>query len=377
MPLTENGFERLTYEDILTKQIERAKLLFGEEIDTSDQSIFGKILRLYCLDASENQELAESVYLSAFPNTARGTSLDRVCSLIGISRNSESYAQHEIIIKGTAGTVIEMGFFVSAGDIVFHTVEDYTIGSDGTVTAVVECNEAGTIGNVPDGTISSIVNPIPNVTGIEHTQIIRNGKGIETDYQLRNRFSESLSAYGSGTMDAIQSAVLRVDGVEMVLLQEFDGGFNCYVLCNRPSVIGQAIAEAIFSKKPIGVRSAGKKVYAVKDISGRKHDIGFSLVQEKNIYVRCTVKLEDGVSESLTIQAIKENIVNKLSTYKIWQKVTATSLYSEVFVDGVSDVTNLEIKMYSDDHWTNVVYSSPEFVLRTLDDQIEVTISSE
>ena len=36
MALTELGYERPTYDDLLEAQIERAKLLFGEDIDTNE-----------------------------------------------------------------------------------------------------------------------------------------------------------------------------------------------------------------------------------------------------------------------------------------------------------------------------------------------------
>lgn len=39
MPLTEKGFQRKTYDDILTEQTERARLLFGEDIDTNEYLI--------------------------------------------------------------------------------------------------------------------------------------------------------------------------------------------------------------------------------------------------------------------------------------------------------------------------------------------------
>lgn len=388
MPLTEKGFERLTYDDILTVQIERAKLLFGEDIDTSDQSIFGKILRLYCLDAAENQELAEDVYLSAFPKTARGVNLDRVCSLVGISRNSATHAQHKVTITGTAGTTVEMGFFVAAGDVVFHTVDSYIIGDTGTVDAIVECNEAGTIGNVGDKAITEIVNPVPNVSKITQSKIQSIGREAETDYELRNKFSKSLSTSGSGTFNSIESAILRVDGVEMVTVVENTGvssdsgapsiphSFQCYVLANDKNSTKQAIAEAIFSKKPIGIHSVGAYACTVYDISGNPHTVKFSYTQTVIISVKCTIVTNSSYSNS-SLQEIKNNIINKLSTYRNSQSVTATSLYGAVYVNGVEDVTSLEIKKSTDTEYGQKVSIDISEVARATNSSIEVIIASE
>lgn len=53
MVLTDKGFQRPTYDDLLTRQENRAKTLFGEDIDTSSQSILGKYIRLNVEDLAE------------------------------------------------------------------------------------------------------------------------------------------------------------------------------------------------------------------------------------------------------------------------------------------------------------------------------------
>lgn len=379
MPLTDYGFQRQTYEDILDIQIERAKQLFGETIDTSSQSIFGKILRLYCLDAAKNQELAESVYLSAFPNTASGVSLDRLCPFAGITRNPATYAQHSVKITGTSGAVVEMGFLVSAGDVVFHTIDDYTIGTNGTALATVECNDSGTVGNVGLGDITDIVNPSADVTSITHTAVVKLAIDTETDYALRQRFSQTVLGQGSGTIDSIKSAILRVSGVESVLIDEnstsgTSGGlpahsFQCYVLA--PTSAKQAIAEAIFSKKPIGVTSFGRELVELQDESGVTHGVYFTFATEVTIYVKCTIKTNDAYSGE-SLQEIKDNIVKKLATYTNGQSVTATSLYGSIYVDGVEDVTSLTISSNGTSYSTNTISLAKSEVARTSAANIEV-----
>lgn len=382
MPLTVNGFERLTYDEILENQIVRAKELFGDDIDTSESSTFGKMLRLFCLDAADNQELSELVYLSAFPATSSGVSLDRLVAVVGLTRNPATYSEQEVEISGTADTVIPMGFLVSAGDIVFHTLETYTIGSGGTVTATVECNDAGTGGNVAVGTIDTIVNPMQGVDSVAHTGTIELAVDVETDYSLRNRFSQALTVVGSGTLDAIGGAILRVPTVESVYIEENStdntvGGlpphsFQCYVLA--PVTAKQAIAKAIFDKKPVGVQTVGSVTETVTDSGGGSHTIKFTWTTEVPIYVKCTITTTADFSAA-NLQEIKDNIVEKLASYTNDQDVTATSLYAAIYVDGVTDVTALTI---SDDDITyvsdkiDINYSE---VARTIAANIEVTVS--
>lgn len=381
MPLTEKGFERQTYDEILSVQIERAKILFGEDIDTSENSTFGKILRLFCMDAAEYQETAEKVYFSAFPNTASGVSLDRLCPLVGVSRNPATYAQHTITVSGEAGAVVPMGFLVSAGEVVFHTVDNYIIDDAGTVEITVECNDAGTVGNVAAGAITEIVNPIADVSGIEHTAISKLADDIETDYELRKRFSQALSGTGSGTLEAIKGAIMRVSGVESVLIQEnftaaeVDGipahSFRCYVLA--PKEAEKEIAKAIFDKKPVGVATAGSESVVVIDADGGMHYIRFSWTEEVNIHVKCSIKTNSSYSAD-SLEQIKSNIVSKLAGYENGQSVTATSLYAAVYVDGVTDVTSLEISSDGENYGTSAVTIANNKVARTIADNIEVTV---
>ena len=261
-------------------------------------------------------------------------------------------------------------------------METYTIGSGGTVTATVECNDAGTGGNVAVGTIDTIVNPMQGVDSVAHTGTIELAVDVETDYSLRNRFSQALTVVGSGTLDAIGGAILRVPTVESVYIEENStdntvGGlpphsFQCYVLA--PITAKQAIAKAIFDKKPVGVQTVGSVTETVTDSGGGSHTIKFTWTTEVPIYVKCTITTTADFSAA-NLQEIKDNIVEKLAAYTNDQDVTATSLYAAIYVDGVTDVTALTI---SDDDITyvsdkiDINYSE---VARTIAANIEVTVS--
>lgn len=380
MPLTEKGFERQTYEEILSIQTERAKILFGDDIDVSENSTFGKILRLMCMDAAEHQQTAEKVYLGAFPNSADGVSLDRLCRLVGISRNPATYAQHEIEVTGMTG-IVPMGFLVSADDVVFHTVDSYTL-TNGKATVIVECNDAGTIGNVDVGSITTIVNPVSNITAIKHTAIHQAAEEIETDYELRKRFPQAISGAGSGTPDSLRGAILRVSGVESVLIQEnysteeVDGipahSFRCYILA--PKSAKQEIAEAIFSKKPIGVSTAGTEAVEIADVGGGLHLIRFSWTEEKTVHIKCNITVDSSFSAD-SIQTIKDNLISKLEAYTNGQSVTVTSLYSAIYISGVTDVTYLATSSNGTTYGTAPITLAISQVARTEADAIEVIVN--
>ena len=79
--LTEKGFKRPIFSELLETQIQKAKELFGEDIETDEKTPLGKFIRITVYDLARAYEDLEGIFYARFPNTARGTSLDRLCYL--------------------------------------------------------------------------------------------------------------------------------------------------------------------------------------------------------------------------------------------------------------------------------------------------------
>lgn len=350
MALTNLGYNRLSYDDVLTQQIARAKQLFGEDIDTSDSTPLGKYIRLNCKDIADCFEILEQIYFARFPNSASGVSLDRLCVFAGISRNPATYAKHNVTFTGTAGESVPSGFEVSAGDLIFHTYDTLTIGAGGTVTGVVECETAGTVGNVVTGAIDTIVNPNLNVDSITHTGINTAGQDIESDINLRYRFNQSVSGAGAATAAAISGAISRVPLVDGVHIVENDTdstangipahSFECFVLA--PQSQDNLIAEAIFSKKPLGIKSHGDVTVTVTDAAGVEHDVKFSRTTQVNVYITLTITTNN-LFETDGATQIKDAIATYINQLKNGEDVYLASLYGYIYkAAGVVNVSELE-----------------------------------
>ncbi|MDE6020895.1 MAG: baseplate J/gp47 family protein, partial [Ruminococcus sp.] len=150
MPMTEQGFRKLTYAEILEQQIIRVKDLFGQDIDTSEKSVLGKYIRLNVSDFAKQEEALEAIYLARYIDTATGISLDRLAPFANITRNSQTYAVLSVIVENTGANnaAIPMNTnLVSSSGILYHTVRQAVIAGSQTGTLLVECNTAGTVGN--------------------------------------------------------------------------------------------------------------------------------------------------------------------------------------------------------------------------------------
>lgn len=385
MPLTELGYERPTYEDLLAAQRDRAKELFGEDINTNDNTPLGKYIQLNVADLADVYELAEKIYFARFPNTATGVSLDRLCPFAGISRNPATYATHNIRFNGTAGEYVPAGFEVSTvdGSVTFHLYDSLLIGADGTVEGVVECEQAGAIGNVAVGKIDTIVNPDANVESIEHLSVDVLGEDTETDVALRSRFSSTITGAGSATAAAISGAVTRVPLVDGVVVIENDTSetvdgvpphsFECFVL--GPESQDSLVAEAIFSKKPIGIKAVGDVEVSVLDGYGVPHTVAFSRAVKKAIYVKMEITTNvyfeaDGVDQ------IKRYICEYINSLKNGENVYLSSIYPCIYkAAGVVNVKSLTMSTNGSTYNTNNIEASANEVVRIDAASIEVVVA--
>lgn len=353
MGLTDKGFIRLTYDDILNSKIKRAKELFGEDIDTSDLTPLGKFIRINAYDQALAEEEIEAVYYSRFPNTASGHSLDRLLLFGGLTRNPATPSSYAVKVEGEVGYIIEAGFLVSTDtDVTFYSAESAVIGDDGTCIVPVSCTEAGTIGNVNAAAIVKAVNPDVNITAVNGVECLSVGEDEENDVALRERLKGALSGQGSGNTNAIRSSLLRVPTVQFAAVIENDTdetdsdgrpphSFECYVLGGDD--YEQEIAQAIFEKRPIGIQTWGDKSVTVTDLSGNDRVVKYTHAPNIPITVHIVVKTNTSFPDD-GLEQIQKAVSDYINTLGIGTSLVLSTLYGYIYhVAGVAEVTTLEL----------------------------------
>ena len=351
--LDEKGFKRRTYQEILEGKIQRAQELFGADIDTSELTPLGKFIRINAYDQALTEEEAERIYYSIFPDTADGTSLDRLCVFFGLTRNPAEAARYIVTVVGQAGETVPAGFLVGTeGGVTYYNTEDVVIGDNGMCEIIVDCTEAGDIGNVNCSEITRVVNPVAYVTSVSGKTAVKSGSEIESDYVLRQRVKAARGGLGSCTENAIIAALLSVPTVVSANVaanytDEVDEhgrpprSFECYITGGED--YHAEIAETIFDKKPIGIKTHGTITQKVTDIGGREHNIYFSHTENVAIYVY----MEITATTEYEADGGKQ-ITNKLKTYidnlGVGADVILSSLYGHIHsVAGVEEVRVLKL----------------------------------
>ena len=386
MGLTDKGYQRRTYAEILEAKKQRAKELLGEDIDTSDQSVLGKYLCINAYDQAVAEEEIEQVYYSRFPNTASGYSLDRLCVFAGITRNPASAAVYSVRITGEEGYTIPAGFLVSTDtEVTYWTTADYTIGTDGTCLAQVSCTESGTIGNLTNAAaISRILNPDANVEKVEGVAILTAGVDIESDADLRLRFSAAVEGSGSCNENAIRAAILRIPTVQFATVisnntdeVDADGrpphSFECYVLGGDD--YEQEIADAIFEKRPIGIQTVGDKAVTLIDVCGNERVVNYSPAQKVPVIVRASIKTTTAFPVDGTEQ-IKEKVASYINSLGIGQKLVYSSLYGHIYgVTGVQEVTDLVLSTDGGETYGNASVDVFEYAI-VICERVDVEVTT-
>ena len=359
MGLTAEGFQRRTYDDILNDKIDKAVELFGSDIDTSDLTPLGKYIRLNAYDQALAEEEAEAIYYSIFPEFATGDSLSRLCPFVGISRMQAIPATYTVKVTGETGTEIPYGWLVRTEAVTedvlttYYNTQEAVIGADGTCTLTVECVEAGTIGNVDPAEICEAVNPTAGVTSVAGVGLVTIGADVEDDVSLRNRFEQAREGMGSCNEDAIRAALLRVPTVTSagVIVNEGDTtdadgrparSFECFIAGGEN--YHAEIAETIFEKKPIGIRTWGDVSQEVTDASGNAHAIRFSHTSQVSVYVRMSIRTDATFEGEDGVASIKNRIMAHINSLSIGQPVIISPLYGIIHDEaGVIEVTSLEL----------------------------------
>ena len=356
MPLTPEGFKRITYDEFVERLSQRSKEQLGEDIDVSETSVYGKFIRIIAYDLAAEYETLENTYYARFPNTASGVSLDRLCVFAGITRNPATYARHNLTVNGDEGTAVGMGGLIVGNEdnITFYNENDFTIGSDGTVNIIVAAVDSGAGGNVDN--IDTIVNPVTGVTSIEYIGLEEAGEDIESDYDLRKRFSVAVAGAGACNEDAIRGYIARISGIESVVIvtndtneADSDGrsahSFEVYIYGGEGKE--QEVANAIFLKKPLGIKAITTETGSnaitktVTDQGGFSHSISFSRVTEVAIDINVSIKTNSSYTTS-GAAAIKNNLVEYVSGIGVGGSVVTSAMYSHVFeVTGVTEVVSV------------------------------------
>ncbi|AKQ55187.1 phage protein [Bordetella hinzii] len=112
--VTPDGFVRPRLPEIRQEIVAdlRARMLaagFSGEVETRPDSITGLLIDTFAERQADLWEQMEGVYLSMYPGSATGVSLDRAVSFTGVQRYRDEKSRAYVVLYGSPGTEVQAG----------------------------------------------------------------------------------------------------------------------------------------------------------------------------------------------------------------------------------------------------------------------------
>lgn len=378
--VTPDGFVLKTFEVIVSEAMDRAREMFGPDVDLSSTSPLRKILEVTASEDAGLWRRVEDLYYAGFLSSAIGDDLDLLGDDVGVPRQF-LLAAGEVTITvnnpqdGRSYLLPEGTVLVTAGPpvIAFFTTAPVTLSAGATAATVsASAFELGPQGNVAANAISA-VDPVfeqlylsivpPTTLTVANAGPFTGGDQQESDETYRERLLGW--PRNMWTLNSVSAAVLQVPGVVDVLLSDPLGGvdvsqsyFNMFQFDQRLFSSERRVGEPYFFDVVVAhefarpwrtqgpVTGIFEQVTAAVD---RVRPVGIHprVVEADHIEVgaRAQVIVQPGSDTQALVAAISERLAADVGALKLGGDV----LFSQVmraFVEqaGVADVQNLHLR---------------------------------
>lgn len=336
------------------KEVIQARLLsnISNEYDKMDGSFIYDVEKPVAIELEKLSAKVDEILNNGFADTATETFLDKVVNEQGVYRKPSTKATGIVTITGVAGAVITKGEMVASDSVNFVFTQDTVIPESKTIDIPVECEVAGTIGNVPVAAIKYFPKTIEGLQTVTNKEALTNGYDTETDEALRERYYLKVrTPTTSGNKYHYLNWAKEVTGVgdaKVIPLWNGNGTVKVIVINSNKRATDEtlinSVIEYIEDNRPIGAT-----VTVISAIE-KPINITVTLVIDENNYVLEEVKqtIEKNLTEYFKSIAFKD-------TYVSYAKVGNIIIESE----GILDYSNLLINNVT----SNIVIANDEVAI--------------
>ncbi len=311
------------------------------------------------------------IYNSRAIKTANGYALEKLVSIVGMTRRGASSATGIVKFSGVDGSVIPEGTQVKSNDnIVFYTDTVVTIAS-GIAQVNVTSAEVGTKSNVDSGTVIIIPFPIAGVNSVTNELPFTNAKDIETDPELRDRYFYQLFQTNKSTIEAISTALFNVENVSKVdvvenpthLFVDGDNPHSIHIYVHGGS--NQDIYNSIFDTRAGGCAYCmGDNVQNI-EYRGGTYRVAFDRFDNQAITYQVTVQKNPDKWENSYEQDIKNDIIDAVNNgVLINREFTFSILLNATYKNRSEAIYDIELFQWTIDGSANKTYGDKVTILR-------------
>lgn len=321
-----------TQEQIRQNMVSR----MGDTVSTNEGSFGDLIARAVSYEIWRFYEQLRALTAIAFPDSDSGLYLEKRCAEYGITRKQADYALVTLTFTGSVGTNIPKGTTAQADDgLTFDTLSSAVIQDSGTVDILSKATNTGSLYNVSENKITTLLTSINGVSSVTNKQSASGGLDTETDLALYERLNirRQSKASSGNTADYIQWA-LAVEGVGACrAIELWDGANTVLVVIASPELLPvedevcKNVHAYIETQRPVGAIPTVKSAEAV------------------TLNINAEITLENNAQ----IESIKSEFIKQVNAYLkdiAWNEDTVVYsriLYRLLGIAGVSDYKSLTI----------------------------------
>lgn len=306
------------------------------EFDKTEGSFFYDLLAAVAIELEAVYAGQDNALKLGFAQTTSGKYLDYRAAENGLTRLAATKATGTVTITGSAGTVIPAGsLFASGAGVQYQTTAEVTIGPGGTVDAPIEAVEAGSAGNVPASTITSIPISIAGVSQVTNAAPTTGGTDTETDAALVARLLEKVRRPAtSGNAAHYLQWAKEVNGV---------GDARVLPLWNGPGTVKVVVIDG--SKQPASAEIVSSVASHIENV----RPIGAAVTVESaaGIYidVAATLTLDTGAVLADIQAAFESSLDEYLKKIAFQQSYVSYAVIGSLLLDtpGVLDYSGLTV----------------------------------
>jgi hypothetical protein len=314
--LTPEGFVAKTEAEILAdiEAYQRAHIDPG--LDTSEQTLIGRLNRVFASKFAELWNLGSELYDMLDPDKVGGAQQDALYALTNTRREKPTKSKVTATVNLNGGTSIGVGEAVASvlgnDEARFVNVEPMVNADDHALDVQVafEAENTGPLFAALAGTLTVIETPITGWNSITNALDAELGKDTESDADFAVRRLVDLAAPGGCSLIGMRADLSRLVGVTAVQVLENDtdvtNGDGMPPHSVEAVVLGgddNEIAATVRKDTAGGITTFGSTLVVVTDEDGVDHDVRFSRPTERNAYVAVEVEVGDDYAGDAALKA--------------------------------------------------------------------------
>lgn len=294
MPLVIRDFETMvdeTLQRIVNANIGITNIIPGSVIRTIIESLMAEV-------DIQNYTIGQ-IYNAMNIDTATGSDLDAIVSILGVTRKQATYAEGTVVFGRSdiydTDISIQYAQMISTkqnnnGNIYEFIVIDEDaklVAGEYRATVNIRAVEPGSI-FLPAHTITVMNTPIIGIEYVTNMTEFNGGTDQETDEELRERAKQALAGLGKGTSIALRSALLELAGVIDAIVMDTNRG------------VGTADIVVITDEIPPSTALENEIDYVVSITKAAGIDVGiiYPTIKTQNIVVNLNDTTNATLSDS-------------------------------------------------------------------------------